>query len=97
MYYADDVVMQENSDAPFVGKVLNRNREIEFFQSIAEWHGAKVEYSAINGDVSFGQWWMDVTFKNGSGTRTPKWRCGNGRTARLSTSGSFITRLHKSR
>ena len=65
MYYADDVVMQENSDAPFVGKVLNRNREIEFFQSIAEWHGAKVEYSAINGDVSFGQWWMDVTFKNG--------------------------------
>lgn len=64
-YYADDVVMQENSDEPFVGKALNRKREIEFFESIAEWHGAKVEFEAINGDVTFGQWWMDVTFKNG--------------------------------
>ena len=64
-YYADDVVMQENSDAPFVGKELNRKREIEFFDSIAEWHGGKVEESAVNGDTTFGQWWMDVTFKNG--------------------------------
>jgi ketosteroid isomerase-like protein len=64
-YYADDVVMQENSDAPFVGKDLNRKREIEFFDSVAEWHGAKVEESAVNGDTTFGQWWMDVTFKNG--------------------------------
>jgi ketosteroid isomerase-like protein len=64
-YYADDVVMRENSDAPFVGKELNRQREIEFFDSIAEWHGGKVEESAVNGDTTFGQWWMDVTFKNG--------------------------------
>ncbi|HVO96880.1 MAG TPA: nuclear transport factor 2 family protein [Bryobacteraceae bacterium] len=64
-YYADDVVMQENSDAPFVGKDLNRKREIEFFSSIGEFHGAKVEAAAVNGDASFGQWWMDVTFKNG--------------------------------
>lgn len=64
-YYADDVVMQENSDAPFVGKDLNRKREIEFFSSIGEFHGAKVEAAAVNGDTSFGQWWMDVTFKNG--------------------------------
>lgn len=64
-YYADDVVMQENSDAPFVGKELNRKREIEFFDSVAEWHGAKVEESAVNGDTTFGQWWMDVTLKSG--------------------------------
>lgn len=64
-YYADDVVMQENSDAPFVGKEFNRKREIEFFESIAEWHGGKVEFEAVNGNVSFGQWWMDVTLKNG--------------------------------
>ncbi len=62
--YADDVVMMENNET-FVGKELNRKREIEFFSSVAEWHGAKVEFEAINGDVTFGQWWMDVTFKNG--------------------------------
>jgi ketosteroid isomerase-like protein len=64
-YYADDVVMQENADAPFVGKELNRQREIDFFSSIAEFHGAKLESSAVNGDTSFGHWWMDLTFKNG--------------------------------
>jgi hypothetical protein len=64
-YYADDVVMQENSDAPFVGKDLNRKREVEFFSSIVEWHGGKLEASAVHGDTSFGQWWMDVTFQNG--------------------------------
>lgn len=65
-YYADDVVMQENSDEPFAGKELNRKREQEFFASIAEWHGGSLDFSAINGDVSFGQWTMDITFKNGT-------------------------------
>ena len=30
-YYADDVVMQENSEAPRVGKDANRKAELEFF------------------------------------------------------------------
>jgi len=65
-YYADDVVMQENSDKPFEGKDVNRKREIEFFSSIKEFHGAKLLASAVADDTSFGQWWMDVTMKNGS-------------------------------
>jgi ketosteroid isomerase-like protein len=64
-YYADDVVMQENSDAPFEGKEFNRKREIEYFGTIAEFHGAKVEAVAVTGDTSFSQWWLDVTFNNG--------------------------------
>jgi hypothetical protein len=64
-YYADDVSMQENSDPPFEGKELNRKREAEFFGSIAEFHGAKLVASAINGNISFGQWWLDVTMKSG--------------------------------
>ena len=64
-YYADDIVMQENSDTPFVGKDFNRKREIEFFSSIAEFHDGKLEASAVDGDTTFGQWSMDVTFKNG--------------------------------
>ena len=64
-YYAEDVVMQENSDAPFVGKETNRKREHAFFGNIGEFHGAKMEGSAVNGDSSFSQWWMDLTLKNG--------------------------------
>lgn len=64
-YYADDVVMQENSEAPFEGKDFNRKREIEFFASIGEFHGAKLEASAVTGNTSFSQMWMDATFKNG--------------------------------
>jgi ketosteroid isomerase-like protein len=64
-YYDDAVVMQENNDAPCAGKNANRKREQEFFGSIAEFHGAKVEQSAVQGDVSFAQWSLDVTFKNG--------------------------------
>jgi ketosteroid isomerase-like protein len=64
-YYAEDVVMQENSDEPRVGKDANRKAEIEFFSSLAEFHEGKLLSSAVNGDVTFGEWFMDVTFKNG--------------------------------
>jgi ketosteroid isomerase-like protein len=65
-FYADDVVMQENNEAPFVGKSVNRKREEDFVGSIAEFHGAKVASSAVNGDVSFSEWELDVTFKGGT-------------------------------
>jgi len=64
-YYADDVVMQENSDEPRVGKELNRKFEVEFFSSLAEFHDGKLLSSAVNGDVTFGEWYMDITFKGG--------------------------------
>jgi ketosteroid isomerase-like protein len=64
-YYADDVVMQENSDEPRIGKDLNRKFEIEFFSSLAEFHEGKLVSSAVNGDTTFGEWFMDITFKNG--------------------------------
>ncbi len=65
-YYADDVVMQENSDTPRVGKDVNRQAEVDFFSSLAEFHEGKLLSSAVNGDVAFGEWFMDVTFKNGT-------------------------------
>jgi ketosteroid isomerase-like protein len=61
--YADDVVMQENSDPEFRGKDLNRKREIEFFSSVEAWHGGAVTASAVNGDVSFSEWTMEITMK----------------------------------
>jgi ketosteroid isomerase-like protein len=64
-FYADDVTMQENSDEPRVGKEANRKAEEEFFSSLAEFHEGKVLASAVNGDTSFSEWFVDVTFKNG--------------------------------
>ncbi len=65
-YYAEDVVMQENSAEPFLGKAVNRERELQFVNSIAEFHGAAVLSSAVNGNTSFSEWEMDVTFKGGA-------------------------------
>lgn len=65
-YYAEGVVMQENSADPFVGKAVNRERELQFVNSIAEFHGARVVSSAAQGDTSFSEWEMDVTFQGGA-------------------------------
>ena len=64
-FYAPDVVMQENSAEPFIGKEVNRKREQEFVNSIEAFHGASVVGSAITGDLSYSEWTMDVTFKGG--------------------------------
>ncbi len=62
-FYAADVVMQENSNEPVSGKDANRKREEEFFASLEDFHGAGVVGTATNGDRSYSEWWMDVTFK----------------------------------
>ena len=64
-FYSDDVVMQESGGDPILGKELNRQREIDFFTSLEQFHGAGVVGHAVSGDRSFSEWWMDVTFKDG--------------------------------
>lgn len=80
-YYADDVVMQENSEEPRVGKAANRKAEEEFMSSVEAFNGAKVVASAVNGDVAFSEWEMDLTFKGGkrvkmSQVAVRKWKNG---------------------
>jgi len=64
-FYTNDIVMQENEDAPFVGKEFNREREEKFFASIGEVHEFSLEKSVAGDDVSFSEWTYDVTFKGG--------------------------------
>jgi ketosteroid isomerase-like protein len=64
-YYADDVVMQENSEPPCNGKLANRAREENFVGSVAQVHDIKLVNSAINGDIAFSEWLLDLTFKGG--------------------------------
>jgi hypothetical protein len=65
-YYADDVVMQENSEEPRVGKDTNRRYEEKFFGSMKEFHGAELRASAVGDGVSFSEWTFDVTFQDGN-------------------------------
>lgn len=62
-YYDDNVVMQENDTPAFVGKALNREREVQFFNSLTEFRGAKVLSVAVAGDKTFAEWFMDYTHK----------------------------------
>lgn len=65
-HYADNVVMVENFDAPCEGKDANRKREIEFFSNVEAWHGGSVGATAVGDNVSFSEWFMDVSFKGGN-------------------------------
>ena len=65
-FYAENVVMQENSSPATEGKSANREREQQFVGSIAEFHGAGVLAAVASDDVSFSEWWMDVTFQDGN-------------------------------
>lgn len=62
-FYADDVVMQENAEVPTVGKAANRDRELGFIAAVETFHGVTLLASATEGDTSFGEWVLDVTFK----------------------------------
>ena len=64
-FYAEDVVMQENSATPVAGKAANRERERQFLESIEQFHHAALLGSATAGDRSYSEWLMDVTFKGG--------------------------------
>lgn len=81
-FYADDVVMQENGDAPFEGKALNREREAEFFGAVQELHYAKLLSSAVSGDLSFSEWEWKIHFKGApepvimSQVARRRWRAG---------------------
>jgi len=80
-FYADDVVMQENSDPPRVGKDANREFEKQFLASVEQFHGAKLGAAAAAGDVSFSEWEFDITFKGGARKKTAqvavrRWRDG---------------------
>lgn len=68
-FYDDAVEMQEGSQTPTRGKDANRAREQAFVESLAEFHGAAVTATAAAGDTSFSEWWMDVTFKDGTRKR----------------------------
>lgn len=79
--YAADIVMRENAGEPCRGKDANRQREIDFFSSVAELHELKLVSSAVGDGVTFSEWVFDLTFKGGprkrlEQTAVRRWRGG---------------------
>ncbi len=62
-FYHDDVVMQENSEEPTVGKNVNRKREEEFIKNLTEFRGAQVLNVATGDNVTIVIWHYDYTHK----------------------------------
>ncbi len=60
-YYAENCVMQEGDEAPFVGKQLNREREVDFFSKITEFRGAHVKSVSVGDDTTAVEWHFDYT------------------------------------
>ena len=64
-FYAEDVVMQENADAPKVGKETCRQAEQAFLDAVEQIHGVRLLGAAVNGDTSYSEWEFDATYKGG--------------------------------
>lgn len=62
-FYHPNVVMQENENAPTIGKEANHKRELEFFGNITEFRSAEVKGIAIGEDLSTVIWHYDYTHK----------------------------------
>src|SRR3954462_2474292 len=62
-FYADDVIMQENTDAPKIGKETCRQAERAFLDAVEQFHGARLLGNAVNGDTSYSEWEFDATYK----------------------------------
>lgn len=63
-FYGEDIVMQENTDPPIVGKARNREREQAFFGALAA-VGVTLLGGAVGTDVTYSEWIFELTFHDG--------------------------------
>jgi ketosteroid isomerase-like protein len=68
-FYAEDVVMQENTKAATVGKAANREREQNFVNYVKEVHENRAAAVAVDGDRAFIVWVLEFTGVDGTRLR----------------------------
>ena len=68
-FYAEDVVMQENTKEPTVGKAANREREQGFVNYVKEVHENRAVTVAVDGNTAFIFWVMEFTGVDGARLR----------------------------
>ena len=65
-FYAEDAVMQENSDPPTVGRKANLEREQQFLNTVKEWKRFDITAKGIGEDVTFYETVMDWVASDGT-------------------------------
>ena len=65
-FYAEDVVMQENTLPPTMGREANLERERQFLNSVKDWKRFDVIAKSASDDVTFYETVMDWTTMDGS-------------------------------
>ena len=80
-FFHADIAMRENDSPPIVGFGPNREREKAFASAIASFNELRLLSSAVSGDVSFSEWILDCTLRDGTGLRfeqvaVRRWREG---------------------
>ena len=63
-FYADDVSMQDNANAPVVGRAANRERERAFFDGITVHQNRALSY-VVDGDQAVIHWLFEFTGSDG--------------------------------
>lgn len=64
-YYHPEVIMQENEEAPTVGKDANRRREMAFLAAVTDFRSAAVQAVAVGDETSTVVWHYDYTHRDG--------------------------------
>jgi hypothetical protein len=80
-YYHDQVVMQENEQAPTIGKEANRQRELDFYGKVTEFRGAHPLKVTVGDNHSMVEWHYDYTHqewgnKNYTQVSVQEWKDG---------------------
>ena len=80
-FYAPDVRMQENANAPTVGLAANIERERQFLAGVKEWKRFTVLAKAANDDVTFVENRIEFIATSGAAVRmqqvsVARWRDG---------------------
>ncbi len=65
-FYTEDVIMQENSLPPTVGREANLEREKQFLSTVKEWKGFEVTAKGFGKDVTLYETVMDWVTTDGT-------------------------------
>ena len=68
-FYAEDSAMQENGNAPTVGRAANIEREKEFLANVKDFKGFGTNAIGVDGDTALIESWMEFTARDGSDVR----------------------------
>ena len=80
-FYADNAVMQENTQPPTVGREANMEREKQFLSTVKEWQRFDVTAKGVGDNVTFYETIMDWVTTDGTAVHVEqvvvaKWKNG---------------------